>query len=72
MDVNLSKNLKERLSLFFENHPPEQFSKSLRKMLLEYIRKQSKVGFYVDFSDFISALEDLFDLLDLAAEEIEE
>lgn len=70
MDAKLSKGLGDQFARFLEDHPPQQFSIFLRKMLLEYIRKQSKTGFHVNFSVFLWSMEDLFDLLDQASLDI--
>jgi hypothetical protein len=67
MNAKLPKGLIDQFAGFVENHPPQQFGIFLRKMLLEYIGKQSKIGFHVNFSVFLWGLEDLFDLLDQAS-----
>lgn len=69
MKRRLSQNLEEQLLCFFENHPPQPFSNSLRRLLLEYIRAHVRTGFHPQFVDFLWAMEDLFQLLDRATEE---
>jgi len=52
---------------FMANNPPQEFSNRLRRLLLEYMRKQMHAGFPIYFEDFLGSVSDLFDLLDEAA-----
>lgn len=55
---------------FLENHPPAQFSSNLRRMLLDHIRHELKEGVIpVYLDEFLRGLNDLIDLLDMAAKE---
>jgi hypothetical protein len=64
----LPKKLRCQFLLFLENHPPQVFSNSLRRMLLDYMEKQVSIGLPIHFDRFLWSLSDLFDLLDTAAE----
>jgi len=52
---------------FLEHHSPHEVSTCLRRLLLDYMRRQMRTGFPVHFDDFLWSLSDLFDLLDEAA-----
>ena len=52
---------------FLERHSPHEFSICLRRLLLDYMRRQMRTGFPVHFDLFLWSLSDLFDLLDEAA-----
>jgi hypothetical protein len=69
MKRNISPNLREQLLCFFEQHPAQEFSNSLRSLLLEYMRANVRTGFHPEFDNFLWAMDDLFQLLDTAAEE---
>jgi hypothetical protein len=68
MALKLSRELKEQLALFIEQHPPREFSSSLRNLVLDYISHKVNVGFPLGFGKFVWSLSDLFDLLETAAE----
>lgn len=67
----LSRNLSEKFQQFITEHPPSLFSRRLRFLLLDYMIKQQKVGFSLDFDVCLWELSDLFDLLDCATDEWE-
>jgi hypothetical protein len=66
----MSKHLNDKFKEFISNHYPEQVSRHLRCILLDYIGHQIKTGLPLDFNVYIWELYDLFDLLDLAADEM--
>jgi hypothetical protein len=68
--ARLTKSLKKEFRNFLEYHPPAQFNSDLRRMVLDYVRYELRAGIiplYLD--DFLWRLNDLFDLLDIAAKE---
>ncbi len=67
----LSRNLSEKFHEFITQHPPSLFSRHLRCLLLDYMIRQQKIGFPVDFSTHLWELSDLFRLLDYAEDELE-
>jgi hypothetical protein len=69
MEIKLSKNMREQFALFIQQHPPLPLSISLRNMLLAYIRDHAETGLPVDIENFLWSMEDLFRLLDAAAQE---
>jgi len=69
MRIILSQNFQEQLICFFEQHPPQPFTNSLRHLLMEYMQSRVRIGFHPQFGDFLWAMEDLFQLLDMAAAE---
>ena len=64
----LPKELREEFIAFIENHPPQEFSKSLRRMLMEYMERKVQTGFHIRFDRLLATLYDLFELLDKAEE----
>lgn len=67
----LSRNLSDKFRDFIAQHPPSQFSRRLRCLLLDYMMMQQKVGFPLDFHIQLWELSDLFMLLDCAEDEWE-
>jgi len=67
----LSRNLSDKFHEFIIQHPPSQFSRRLRGLLLSYMIHQQKIGFPVDFNIQLWELSDLFVLLDYAEDEWE-
>jgi hypothetical protein len=65
----LSRNLSEKFREFIIQHPPTQFSRHLRGLLLDYMINQQRQGFPLDFHIYLWELADLFELLDCAADE---
>jgi hypothetical protein len=63
----LPKPLRREFLHFLEDHPPQAFSNSLRRLLLDYMEKEVSTGLPVYFDRFLWSLSDLFDLLDMAA-----
>lgn len=63
----LPKPLRREFLHFLEDHPPQAFSNSLRRLLLDYMEKEVSTGFPLHFDRFLWSLSDLFDLLDMAA-----
>ncbi len=72
MKVKLSRELKEEFASLLEQHPPQQFSTDLRRMLLDYMVAEVEIGFHIKFRSLLLALNDLFDLMDAAAKEIKD
>ena len=64
-----SKFLIDKFKDFISIHSPEQVSRHLRCILLDYISHQLKTGLPTDFHVYLWELFDLFDLLDHAADE---
>lgn len=59
-----SVTVQAALARFIEYHPPNRFSRNLRKMLLEFLLTQGgDEGVY--FKDLLYDLEGLFELLDV-------
>lgn len=71
MKVKLSREMKKEFASLLEQHPPQQFSTDLRRMLLDYMVAEVEIGFHIEFRRLLWALNDLFDLLDAAAKEME-
>ena len=65
----LSKKLHGRFSRFVNSYPPAQVSKHLRCILLDYIHDQMDGGLPLDFDIWLEEFYELFELLDMAAEE---
>jgi hypothetical protein len=68
MEIKLTPELKQQFTAFLTQHAPQAFSSALRNLLLEYMAAEVKGGFPLDFNKFIWAMDDLFRLLDTAAE----
>ena len=68
----LSKKLSARFYHFFQAHPPQQVSKHLRCILLDYLGSQAVNGLPTDFDMYAWELYDLFNLLDAASLEYEQ
>jgi len=60
------KKLASRFHQFLETHPPQQVSRHLRCIMLDYIGSQALNGLPVDFDIYAWELYDLFNLLDAA------
>jgi hypothetical protein len=67
----LSRNLSDKFREFITQHPPSQFSRHLRCLLLDYMTQQRGLGFPLDFHVHLWELSDLFILLDCAEDEWE-
>ncbi len=65
----LSPILKHQLRQFCENHYPDRVSRNLRRMLLDYLDNELQIGIPNYLEELLFQLNDLFDLLDVAAEE---
>lgn len=65
----LSKPLRRQFLSFLDNHPPQVFGSSLRRLLLDYMASETDLP--IDFNRFLWSLNDLFDLLDTAVEELQ-
>ena len=72
MQKKLSKKLKEEFALLLENHPPRQLSSALRDMLLVYMAATINTGFPLQMRQLLRAFNALFDLLDAAADELQQ
>ena len=64
----LSKEFKDRMRYFIQDHSPERISKHLRIVFLDYLKMQN-IGLPTDFDNILNDVEALFDLLDVIAEE---
>lgn len=67
-----SKKLTEEFYQFINSHSPKEVSRHLRLILLDYMSVQVRTGFPLDFNEYLWELSDLFDLLDSAADHLEE
>jgi hypothetical protein len=67
----LSPTLKYQLRRFCETHYPGRVSSNLRRMLLDYLDNELQVGIPCYLEELLFQLNDLFDLLDTAAQETE-
>lgn len=67
----IARDLSEQFLNFITQHPPSEFSRRLRNLLLDYMMEQQKIGFPLDFHIHLWELYDLFALLDCAADEWE-
>lgn len=65
----LPRTLHRQFLSFLDNHPPQAFSNSLRRLLLDYMASEADLP--TDFTRFLWSLNDLFDLLETAAEELQ-
>jgi hypothetical protein len=63
------KFLMDKFKEFITIHSPEQVSRHLRCILLDYMSHQLKTGLPADFHVYLWELYDLFNLLDQAADE---
>jgi len=64
MEAKIPKQLREQFVSFIETHPTQQFSNSLRRMLLDYMAHEVNIGFHIHFDRLLLALYDFFELLD--------
>jgi hypothetical protein len=69
MQYSLSPELIEKLTYFFEEHSPQELNTNLRRILLDYLRIELRSAVPLFTEELLSSLYDLFELLDLAAEE---
>lgn len=65
----LSPTLKHQVRQFCETHYPGRVSSNLRRMLLDYLDNELRIGIPVYLDELLWQLNDLFDLLDLAQQE---
>lgn len=66
---HISKTLKKEIAVFFEYVPPGRLSRNLRDMLLDYlylVQDSSKIN----MEDLLPDMQLLFELLDIAADEL--
>lgn len=69
MPHTLSPDLIEKIAYFFEEHPATELSQNLRRILLDYLRIELRSAVPLFAEELLSSIYDLFELLDLAAEE---
>lgn len=69
MQHTLSNELIEKLTYFFEDHSAQELNINLRRILLDYLRIELRSAVPLFTEELLSSLYDLFELLDLAAEE---
>ncbi len=65
-----SEKLEKQTVAFFEYVPPTRFSRGLRNMLVDYLSLQAD-GNRAFMDDLLIDIQLLFDLLDVAADEID-
>ena len=64
-----SEKLREEITRFFGYVPPHRLSRNLRKLLLSYLSLQ-KDSHSMDMDDLLLDIQFLFELLDVADEEL--
>lgn len=69
MQKTLSPELIEKLTYFFQDHPATELSQNIRRILLDYLRIELRSAIPLFTEELLSFLFDLFELLDLVAEE---
>lgn len=69
MNKQLSPDLLEKITFFFEYHPAHQLNQNLRRVLLDYLRIELRSGIPLFTEELLSSLYDLFDLLDEVSEQ---
>jgi hypothetical protein len=69
MQRSLSPELIKKLTYFFEDHSPSELNINLRRILLDYLRIELRSAVPLFTEELLSSFYDLFELLDLAAEE---
>lgn len=67
-----NKKLTEEFYRFINSHSPKEVNRHLRLILLDYMGSQVRIGFPLDFNTYLWELSDLFDLLDRAADYLDE
>lgn len=67
-----SRKLTEEFYRFLNSHSPKEVSRHLRVIFLDYMGLQVRVGFPLDFNNYLWELSDLFDLLASAADYLDE
>lgn len=65
----LSKELIEKITYFFEDHSAQELNTNLRRILLDYLRIELRSAVPLFAEELLSSLYDLFEVLDLVAEE---
>jgi hypothetical protein len=68
----LTPALAKELSRYFATHNAAKLSRNLRCMLLDYLAYELRVGVPLYTEELLWQLNDLFELLDLAAQETNE
>lgn len=66
----LSKTVVSGFLDFLVNHPPAEFSVSMRHLLFDFMERELDHGFRLEFRRLIWSLNDLFDLLNLVESEM--
>ncbi len=69
MCIAKNKKLTEKFYQFFEDHDPTKVGRHLRNILLDYMRYSSGTGTPIDFHDYVWEIQELLELLDLAADQ---
>jgi hypothetical protein len=67
MERQLSPVLEKELISFFSEHPPKRLDRNLRRVLLDFLRRELKSGSPFYLQDLLWDTYYLFELLDLAA-----
>lgn len=70
MDIKLTKKLKNQFQEFLVQHPPKRFRRNLRSMFFDYLGSTIDSGPPIYFSDLIHDLDGLFELLDVAEQQV--
>ena len=65
----ISKKLQQEITAFFEYAPPMRLSRNLRNMLMGYLLAYDD-GYGIEIKDLLTDLSALFDLLDVAHDEL--
>ena len=66
----LSQTLQHELFNFIETHSPKEFSRNMRRTILDYLQRQVDVGMPLYMNSFLHGIYDLFELLDVAEDEV--
>jgi HEPN domain-containing protein len=68
----LTETLQDKLLDFFDSHDIRLFSQNLRRQLIHYLEYELRTGVPLYFDEFLYPFNDLLDLLDTIAGELEE
>ena len=66
--TGLSKELADKVRYFIQDTSPARVGKNLRIVFFDYLRNQRE-GLPIEFDQVLDDMQNLFELLDVAAEE---
>jgi len=67
-DKGLSKELADKMRYFIQDTSPARVSRNLRIVFFDYLRNQQE-GLPMEFDQILNDMQNLFELLDVAAKE---